>query len=168
MPNQKLCKCKEPHKMQFFGLKRYLCFDIAECCTFFVFPNTLCITVKNLVTIFHWVLVQSFLFGSLWLSNSAILLYFQRHYACSIWKKVAWTYWESIICLNRKSDWIDYFSFHYSYFTNRFFLQQLILTVFQMKAYFQTYEDLLKENLPKLWTHFHQNNLTSSLYIIDW
>jgi hypothetical protein len=37
-----------------------------------------------------------------------------------------------------------------------------------MKAYFETYEELLKENLPRLSGHLCKNGLTSSLYIIDW
>ncbi|XP_064629888.1 TBC1 domain family member 14-like isoform X2 [Lineus longissimus] len=37
-----------------------------------------------------------------------------------------------------------------------------------MKTYFLTYEEFFQENLPKLFAHFHRQNLTPDLYIIDW
>ncbi|CAH1782530.1 unnamed protein product [Owenia fusiformis] len=37
-----------------------------------------------------------------------------------------------------------------------------------IKSYFQTYDELVKENLPKLHQHFQVHNLTPDLYIIDW
>ena len=37
-----------------------------------------------------------------------------------------------------------------------------------MKAYFDTYEEFLKENLPRLSVHFTKCGLTADLYLIDW
>jgi len=44
----------------------------------------------------------------------------------------------------------------------------ICLAVSQMKAYFDAYEELLKENLPRLHVHFTKCVLTSDLYLIDW
>ena len=38
----------------------------------------------------------------------------------------------------------------------------------QMRAYFDSYEDLMAENLPALYEHFKQMEITSDLYVIDW
>jgi hypothetical protein len=50
---------------------------------------------------------------------------------------------------------------------------QLLLSFFRvnqtvMNAYYQTYEELFKENLPKLYKHFNENNLTPDLYLVDY
>ena len=37
-----------------------------------------------------------------------------------------------------------------------------------MRAYFDTYEDLMAENLPALHEHFKAMEVTSDLYVIDW
>nr|XP_002742357.2 PREDICTED: TBC1 domain family member 14-like [Saccoglossus kowalevskii] len=37
-----------------------------------------------------------------------------------------------------------------------------------MKAYFATYEEYFEDNLPDLFKHFHELNVTPDLYIIDW
>ena len=37
-----------------------------------------------------------------------------------------------------------------------------------MRSYFDTYEEFFVENLPLLFGHFKQQNLTPDLYIIDW
>ena len=37
-----------------------------------------------------------------------------------------------------------------------------------MKAYFDTYMEFFRENLPKLYNHLSQQKLTADLYIIDW
>ena len=37
-----------------------------------------------------------------------------------------------------------------------------------MRAYFDSYEDLMAENLPALYEHFKQMEITSDLYVIDW
>ena len=43
-----------------------------------------------------------------------------------------------------------------------------LLSMFQMRAYFDTYEVFFEENLPQLFCHFKEQNLTPDLYIIDW
>lgn len=40
--------------------------------------------------------------------------------------------------------------------------------MFQMQGYYATYNDLLKENLPKLCEHLKLCNLTPDLYLLDW
>ena len=42
------------------------------------------------------------------------------------------------------------------------------LVMFQMKSYFDTYEEFFCENLPKLYSHFKKQSLSPDLYIIDW
>jgi hypothetical protein len=37
-----------------------------------------------------------------------------------------------------------------------------------MKAYFATYCEFFKDNLPKLYQHFDKSSLTPDLYLIDW
>ncbi|XP_041368705.1 TBC1 domain family member 12-like [Gigantopelta aegis] len=37
-----------------------------------------------------------------------------------------------------------------------------------MKAYYDTFEEFLKENLVHLWDHFVEQNLTPNLYLVDW
>lgn len=39
---------------------------------------------------------------------------------------------------------------------------------FQMKFYFQTYEEFFKENMPTLYRHFSKTNVTPDIYLIDW
>lgn len=39
---------------------------------------------------------------------------------------------------------------------------------FQMKFYFQTYEEFFKENMPTLFRHFSKTNVTPDIYLIDW
>ena len=50
---------------------------------------------------------------------------------------------------------------------------QLLLSFFRvdqtlMNAYYQSYEEFFKENLPKLYNHFSKNNLTPDLYLVDY
>lgn len=37
-----------------------------------------------------------------------------------------------------------------------------------MLTYFAAFEVFFEENLPKLFTHFKNNNLSSDIYLIDW
>lgn len=37
-----------------------------------------------------------------------------------------------------------------------------------MLAYYSTYNDLFKENLPKLYSHFNKTTLSPDLYLLDW
>lgn len=37
-----------------------------------------------------------------------------------------------------------------------------------MTSYFSTYNDLLKYNLNKLYTHFNHIGLTPEMYLVDW
>lgn len=39
---------------------------------------------------------------------------------------------------------------------------------FQMQAYYTTYNDLLKENLPKIYDHFNSTTLSPDLYLLDY
>lgn len=38
----------------------------------------------------------------------------------------------------------------------------------QMNAYYTLYDDFFRENMPKLFSHFQKNSLTSDLYLVDW
>ena len=38
----------------------------------------------------------------------------------------------------------------------------------QMTAYYRTFEEFFKENLPKLCSHFSHQNVTPNLYIMEW
>lgn len=40
--------------------------------------------------------------------------------------------------------------------------------VLQMQAYYSTYNELLKENLPQLYDYFTTTTLTPDLYLLDW
>uniref|UniRef100_A0A8D8WGZ3 TBC1 domain family member 12 n=1 Tax=Cacopsylla melanoneura TaxID=428564 RepID=A0A8D8WGZ3_9HEMI len=42
------------------------------------------------------------------------------------------------------------------------------LNIRMMQAYYATYNDLFKYNLPKLHRHFHSSGLTPDLYLLDW
>jgi len=44
----------------------------------------------------------------------------------------------------------------------------IFLCLWQMKAYFQTYQLFFKENLPQLFAHFSALQITPDIYIIDW
>lgn len=37
-----------------------------------------------------------------------------------------------------------------------------------MQAYYSTYNELLKHNLPQLFNHFSSTALTPDLYLLDW
>lgn len=37
-----------------------------------------------------------------------------------------------------------------------------------MQAYYETYNDFFRENLPKLSQHFQESSLTPDLYLLDW
>jgi len=50
---------------------------------------------------------------------------------------------------------------------------QLLLSFFRvdqrpMNAYYKTYEDFFKDNLPKLYNHFQEHKLTPDLYLVDY
>ena len=47
-------------------------------------------------------------------------------------------------------------------------LNQSQFFVFQMIAYFATFEMFLEENVPSLYQHFIQENFTPDMYLIDW
>ena len=46
------------------------------------------------------------------------------------------------------------------------FLQNLFF--FQMQAYYSMFEQLMAENLPKIYSHFLKSHLTPDLYLLDW
>lgn len=37
-----------------------------------------------------------------------------------------------------------------------------------MQAYYETYNDFFRENLPRLYQHFQESSLTPDLYLLDW
>lgn len=37
-----------------------------------------------------------------------------------------------------------------------------------MQAYYDTYNDFFRENLPRLCQHFEESSLTTDLYLLDW